>query len=102
MSTSPVLPPFVEPGRTAEEKKDEVRYARLWADCVEVGGEWLTEEKWRGAARAEGLLPSSDEFHLTRDRRNKARRNRLTQLNRKALALEKLIRRQPWRRRGAR
>ena len=74
MSTSPVLPPLVEPGRTAEEKKDEVRYARLWADCVEVGGEWLTEERWR----AEG------------------------QVNRKALALEKLIRRQPWRRRGAR
>ena len=47
MSTSPVLPHFVEPGRTAEEKKDEVRYARLWADCVEVGGEWLTEERWR-------------------------------------------------------
>ena len=98
MSTSPVLPPFVEPGRTAEEKKDEVRYARLWADCVEVGGEWLTEERWR----AEGLLPDGDELHAAQTRRSKARNKRLTQLTRKALALEKLIRRQPWRRRGAR
>ena len=98
MSTSPVLPPLLVSASIAEEKKYQVRYERLWTDCVEVGGEWLTEYKWR----AEGLLPSSDEFHLTRDRRNKARRNRLTQLNRKALALEKLIRRQPWRRRGAR
>ena len=98
MSTGPVLPPFVEPGRSAEEKKDEVRYARLWADCVEVGGEWLTEERWR----AEGLLPDGDELHAAQTRRSKARNKRLTQLNRKALALEKLIRRQPWRRRGAR
>ena len=74
MSTSPALPPFLVSASIAEEKKYQVRYERLWADCVEVGGEWLTEERWR----AEG------------------------QLNRKALALEKLIRRQPWRRRGAR
>ena len=74
MSTSPALPPFLVSASIAEEKKYQVRYARLWADCVEVGGEWLTEERWR----AEG------------------------QVNRKALALEKLIRRQPWRRRGPR
>ena len=74
MSTSPALPPLLVSASIAEEKKYQVRYERLWADCVEVGGEWLTEERWR----AEGLL------------------------NRKALALEKLIRRQPWRRRGAR
>ena len=98
MSTGPVLPPFVEPARTAEEEKDEVRYARLWADCVEVGGEWLTEERWR----AEGLLPQGNELHAAHTVRSKARNKRLRQLNRKALALEKLIRRQPWRRRGAR
>ena len=98
MSTSPALPPFLVSASIAEEKKYQVRYERLWADCVEVGGEWLTEERWR----TEGLLPDGDELHAAQTRRSKARNKRLTQLTRKALALEKLIRRQPWRRRGAR
>ena len=98
MSTSPALPPLLVAASIAEEKKYQVRYERLWADCVEVGGEWLTEERWR----TEGLLPDGDELHAAQTRRSKARNKRLTQLTRKALALEKLIRRQPWRRRGAR
>ena len=47
MSTSPALPPLLVSASIAEEKKYQVRYERLWADCVEVGGEWLTEERWR-------------------------------------------------------
>ena len=47
MSTSPALPPLLVSASIAEEKKYQVRYERLWADCVEVGGEWLTEYKWR-------------------------------------------------------
>ena len=74
MSTSPALPPLLVSASIAEEKKYQVRYERLWADCVEVGGEWLTEERWR----AEGLLPDGDELHAAQTRRSKARNKRLS------------------------
>ena len=64
MSTSPALPPLLVSASIAEEKKYQVRYERLWADCVEVGGEWLTEERWR----AEGLLPQGNELHAAQAR----------------------------------
>ena len=70
------LPSFVMCGSSRKEQTDQALYVRLWAACMRVGGEWLTEAKWR----AMRLLPDGDEFNPTPKRRYAARQERLKKL----------------------